>query len=56
MQLQIRKYLFIIDDAVLLVIGFDTGKLHHEVHEVGATFLALQMYAKVTFRNSRSEC
>lgn len=35
------KYLLIIDDAVLLVICFDSRKLHHEVHEVRATFLTL---------------
>lgn len=35
-------YLFIIDYAVLLVIWFDTRKLHHEVHKVGAALLTLQ--------------
>ena len=38
----IWNYLFIVDNAVLLVIGFDTRKLNHEVHKVGAALFTLQ--------------
>lgn len=37
-------YLLIVDDAVLLVVCFDTRKLHHEVHEVRAALLYLQRH------------
>ncbi len=42
MLINMKKYLFIIDNTVLLVICFDPWKLHHEVHEVRAAFFTLQ--------------
>lgn len=41
MSEKMGKYLLIIDDAVLLVIRFDSRELYHQVHEVRATFLTL---------------
>lgn len=36
--------LFVIDDAELFVVCFDAGKLHHQVHEVGAALLTLRRH------------
>lgn len=48
------KYLFIIDNAVFLVVRFYSGELHHEVHKVRAAFLALQDHTEKRKRSNRT--
>lgn len=36
------KYLFIVNNAILLIVTLDTAKLNHQVHEIRASFLTLK--------------